>query len=162
MCVKHQVASVPSCLFWQYGTMCFLTSLEHRQQIFCLFMDRAKYSLEMEDHTNPFVGIMGLMSQETTSHCRLDGISTIASRQQRKTSQKIYRLFSSKPQQFLAVLFTHMSGFTDYWHEEDGLGLAQLGDVVSQNSNNNIPTHYSTELLPQGPILSSFHTQHFH
>lgn len=61
ICVKHQLVFQVS----YFGCMeprIFLTLLGHRWQIFCLFMNRAKYSLEMEDQTNPFICIMGLMS----------------------------------------------------------------------------------------------------
>jgi len=44
---------------------------------------------------------------------------------------KRYSSFQVNHNRFVAFFFTYMSSLTDYLHEEDGLGLPQLGDVVS-------------------------------
>lgn len=48
-----------------------------------------------------------------------------------KRLPKRYSSFQVNRNRFIAFFFTHMSSLTDYLHEGDGLGLAQLGDVVS-------------------------------
>lgn len=49
----------------------------------------------------------------------------------RERLPKRYSSFQVNRNRFIAFFFTHMSSLTDYLHEGDDLGLAQLGDVVS-------------------------------
>lgn len=84
----------------------------------------------MEDQTNPFICIMGSMSWETIPPANWMALVQLYVDNGERLPER-YSSLQVNRNRFIAFFFTRVSSLTDYLHEGNGLGLAQLGDVVS-------------------------------